>query len=127
MPIPANSKIYHIVHLDRLASIIAADGLLCDAQIAAQSTLGTTIGMSGIKQRRLTELKLTSHPSLFVGQCVPFYFCPRSIMLYLIHQRNHELTYKGGQEPILHLQVDLYQAAAWANQSTVTIKPEWYY
>jgi hypothetical protein len=79
---------------------------------------GTTIGMSTIKKRRLNELPLTSRPELFVGQCVPFYFCPRSIMLYLIHCANHnELSYRGGQEPIVHLESDLHAAVAWAKQA----------
>ena len=80
MTVPAQPKIYHIVHVDRLPSIISDGNLWCDAQIAARATTGTTIGMGKIKQRRLTELTLTSHPGLHVGDCVPFYFCPRSIV-----------------------------------------------
>ena len=57
---------------------------------------GTTIGMSTIKQVRLSR-SLTSHPGLHVGQCVPFYFCPRSVMLYMIFMANHpDLGYRGG-------------------------------
>lgn len=53
---------------------------------------------------------LNSHPGLYVGQCVPFYFCPRSVMLYVIYCANHdELSYRGGQGPILHLEADLYE------------------
>lgn len=120
MTVPAAPKIYHNVHVDRLPSIIAAVGLLCDAEIVrrqeAGQAMGTTIGMSDIKQRRLTRLKLYSHPGPFVGQCVPFYFCPRSIMLYLIYRANHEeLTYRGGQGPIVHLEADLADTVAWAN------------
>lgn len=95
MPQPAAPKIYHIVHVDRLPSIIMAGGLLCDAEIVRRAAagsahgMGTTIGMGSIKHRRLTQLTLASHPGLFVGECVPFYFCPRSIMLYLIHRANH--------------------------------------
>lgn len=78
---------------------------------------GTTIGMSDIKQRRLEELTLGSHPDLHVGDCVPFYFCPRSVMLYLIHQGNHpDLAYRSGQGPIIHLESDLHTVVAWANQ-----------
>jgi hypothetical protein len=63
--------------------------------------------MSSIKWRRLEELTLkNSHPDLLVGECVPFYFCPRSVMFYLIHMRSHELPYKGGQGPIVHLEAD---------------------
>ncbi len=73
MPAPADPKIYHIVHVDRLPSIIADGGLLCDAEIAQREPVGTTIGMNDIKQRRLTELRLNSRADLHVGACVPFY------------------------------------------------------
>ena len=82
---------------------------------------GTTIGMSSIKKRRL-KLKLTSHPDLHVGDCVPFYFCPRSVMLYVIHMANHaELTYRGGQESIVHLEAGLHEAVAWANEFSSSV------
>ena len=115
VPIPPQPKIYHIAHVDRLPSIVAAGGLLSDALVQAQQLGGTMVGMNHIKQRRLTELQLASHPGLFVGACVPFYFCPRSVMLYLIHRRNAELAYQGGQTPIIHLQADLGAVVAWAN------------
>lgn len=36
-------------------------------------------------------------------------------MLYLIHRANHEaLTYRGGQEPIVHLEANLNEAVVWA-------------
>lgn len=118
MPIPSEPKIYHIVHVDRLPSIIAENGLWCDAEIVRRNPLGTTIGMNNIKQRRLRELTLTCHPDLLVGCCVPFYFCPRSIMLYLIYQANHpELSYRGGQGPIIHLEADLRETVAWAERN----------
>ena len=117
--IPDSPKIYHIVHVDRLASI-AADRLWCDAEVVRRARPGTTIGMSAIKQRRLSELMLTSQPGLFVGECVPFYFCPRSIMLYLIHQGNHrDLAYSGGQGPIIHMEADLRQTVEWAEAQSL--------
>ena len=112
-----NPKIYHIVHFDRLASIIQDGCLWCDAEVMTRSPPGTAIGMNNIKQRRLHELELTSHPGLYVGQCVPFYFCPRSVMLYLIHRQNHELDYQGGQRPIVHLVADLQSVVNWADQN----------
>lgn len=114
MPIPSKPKIFHIVHVDRLSSIIADGGLWCDADILLRSPPGTSIGMNGIKQRRL-RLSLNSHPGLHVGDCVPFYFCPRSVMLYLIYRANDpELDYHGGQRPIVHLEADLRSTVAWA-------------
>lgn len=115
MTVPERPKIYHIMHIDRLRSLIQNGYLWCDQEITHYEAAGTTIGMNSIKERRLT-LPLTSYPDLNVGQCVPFYFCPRSIMLYIIHQANHpEMAYQGGQSPIVHLEFDLHSAVSWAN------------
>lgn len=112
--VPQNPKLYHIVHLDNLPSIVADGQLLCDAVIAQRAGNGTTIGMGHIKARRLT-LALTSRPGLHVGDCVPFYFCPRSVMLYLIYRANDpDLAYQGGQTPVIHLEFDLHRVVEWA-------------
>ena len=117
MPVPAHPKIYHIVHVDRLPSIIKDDGLLCDAEIARRDAVGTTIGMNDLKQKRLTQRRLQTYPDLFVGACVPFYFCPRSVMLYVIWRANHpQLSYRDGQGPIIHLEADLRSTVAWAEE-----------
>ena len=116
VPVPAQPKIYHIVHVDRMPSIIADGYLWADAIIRDRAHTGTTIGMTTIKQRRL-QLPITSHPGLHVGDCVPFYFCPRSVMLYLLYRGNYEeLTYRDGQEPIIHLEADLIATITWAQQ-----------
>lgn len=117
--VPANPKIYHILHVDRLPSVIADGGLISDAEVVNVGKPGSTIGMNRIKDRRL-ELELDSQPGLHVGQCVPFYFCPRSIMLYVINRADHEdLSYSGGQQPIVHLEVDLFDAIEWAENQTL--------
>ena len=115
--IPANPKIYHIVHVDRLPSIVSQGCLWSDAAVQGTSLPGTTIGMHTIKARRLVKA-LNSYTDLHVGDCVPFYFCPRSVMLYMFYKDNHpEITYHGGQTPIVHLQADLYQTVNWAKQN----------
>ncbi len=114
MPAPANPKIYHIVHIDKLASIVADGHIWCDKEMAQNPRAGTIIGMRAIKQHRMTNA-LESHVDLTVGQCVPFYFCPRSVMLYLISRQNHpQMTYTGGQGPIVHLEADLNTVVNWA-------------
>ena len=115
MPVPANPAIYHIVHVDRLASIAADGRLWCDAEAMKRRSPGTAIGIPDIKAQR-RERALNSRPGLRVGDCVPFYFCPRSVMLYLIHMANHpKLAYRSGQNPIVHLEADLRETVAWAN------------
>lgn len=113
MPVPANPKIYHIVHLDNIASIVA-DGCLWSDLVMGQRQGGTVIGMGSIKQRRL-GLPVNCHNGTSVAEYVPFYFCSRSIMLFVIHCANHpELAYRGGQQPIVHFEADLYQVVQWA-------------
>jgi hypothetical protein len=118
MPMPDRPKIYHIVHVDRLASIAAA-GIWSDAAIRQAQPAGTIIGMGSIKERRL-QLPVGCHQGTTVGAFVPFYFCSRSIMLYVIYCANHpELAYRGGQDPIVHLEADLYEVVEWANQTGI--------
>ena len=99
--VPKRPKIYHITHVDNLRGILDAGVLWSDKERIRRNQECRLVGMSTIKQRRLTELSVTCHPKTNVGDYVPFYFCPRSIMLYILHMGNHsELTYKGGQRPI---------------------------
>src|SRR3990172_6495525 len=115
-PAPARPKIYHITHVDNLPRIVADGGLLSDRVLLERGGPAQVIGMSSIKRRRIEELEVLCHPGMMVGDCVPFYFCPRCVMLFVIYRGNHpELTYRGGQEPIVHLEADLYKVIDWAD------------
>ncbi len=117
MPVPARPKVFHITHVDNLRGILGDGGLMSDAVLMGRSAAVAGIGMSSIKQRRLM-LPVRCHPGDHVGDCVPFYFCPRSIMLFLIHCANHpDLTYRGGQGPVVHLEFDLHDVVTWAVSS----------
>ncbi len=118
--IPDRPKIYHITHVDNLPSIAKELGLVSDAQRIASDLSCSLVGMSTIKQRRLKEIEVACHPGTTVGQYVPFYFCPRSIMLYILRMGNHpDVSYTGGQQTIVHLQADFHQVVAWANANAV--------
>jgi len=116
---PARPKIYHILHVDRLPSVLADACLFSDAAMQGRTGCGTTIGMGTIKGRRL-RLPVRCHPGTCVGDYVPFYFCPRSVMLYVIYRANHpELTFRGGQGPILTLEADLDATIAHAEAAGI--------
>ena len=116
MEVPARPQIFHIVHIDRLPSILEEGYLLSDGEAASRQVAGTAIGMPHIKERRRNK-GLFTKPELKVGDCVPFYFCPRSVMLYKIHRRDPQnLPYAGGQDPIIHLQAYLREAIEWAEK-----------
>ena len=111
---PLEPKIYRIEPLDRLESILAHGFIWSDVIASALGLQGTQIGLDNIKQRRRKRF-LQSHPDVTVGQCVPFYFAPRSVMLLTLHSgRNPELPHRGGQEPIIHLEADVRRTVAWA-------------
>ena len=113
--VPQRPKLYHITHVDNLRSISRDGELASDREMIRRGGPNQLIGMSGIKRRRLEKLEVSCHRGTKVGDYVPFYFCPRSVMLYVIYRANRpELTYRGGQEPIVHLEADLWQAIEWA-------------
>ena len=104
MPIDVQERlIFHITHLDNFPSILKDQCLWSDCDLLKSQNRRTVIGFDTIKRRRLEELPVSCHPSTNVGHYVPFYFCPRSPMLYVIHCRNAELTYQAGQDRIAHL------------------------
>lgn len=114
---PANPKVYHILHVGKLSSVIADGRLLCDREIVQRAAPGTMIGNDEIKQRRF-NLPVHCYDDAMVADFVPFYFCLRSIMLYVIYCGNTpKLAYKGGQGPIVHLEADLNKVLAYAATS----------
>ncbi len=117
---PAQPKVYHVTHIDNLASIVAAGCIEADGRRIRQGGGQTSIGMTEIKRRRLFEIDVHCHQNTRVGDYVPFYFCPRSIMLFIIYKNNHiDMLYHEGQRPILHLQVDMESAIHWADEHNI--------
>lgn len=113
--LPSQPKIYHITHVDNLASIGRDGALLSYAGMMARGGPNASIGMGHIKRRRLEDLEVSCHAGTKVGEYVPFYFCPRSVMLYLIYRGSSpDLTYTEGQDPIVHLEADLHEVVKWA-------------
>lgn len=92
--------IYHITHVENLAGIVSEGRLWCDEQRIARGLANTNIGYSHIKVRRMRHpVSVAAGGTL--GSYVPFNFCPRSVMLYVVSQ-GHE-GYQSGQRPIVHL------------------------
>ena len=82
---PYATNIYHITDVSNVASIIEAGGIHSDANMIVAGAAPTVIGYSHIKQRRLTDYRISCCQNRFVGEFVPFYFCPRSPMLCIIN------------------------------------------
>ncbi len=111
--VPDQPKIYHIVHVDNLASIVKDDALLPDS-IMINRQGATVIGNNEIKADRLV-LPVACHTGTCVGEYVPFYLCPRSVMLYVISRGNHpNVAFREGQDPVIHLVADMTEVVGWA-------------
>lgn len=113
--VPTNPRIFHITHVENLPSIIAHGCLWSDSQRIARNFPSTNIGYSHIKQRRLNRL-VTVGVGGTLGDYVPFNFCSRSIMLYVVSQGHADYT--RGQDEIVHLyssvQTATVQGRPWA-------------
>ncbi|WP_449417958.1 type II toxin-antitoxin system toxin DNA ADP-ribosyl transferase DarT [Phormidium nigroviride] len=93
--------IYHITHINNLESIVKADGLLaCNAMYEAEAEY-TNIAYESIQYRRATT-RVPCSAGGVLHDYVPFYFAPRSPMLYAISMGNVE-GYSEGQTPIIYL------------------------
>jgi hypothetical protein len=83
---PVPTWLFHITHVDRLAGIVT-DGLLADSVCAERGVTGVPLGHDHIKARRLRRT-VPLKPGGVVGDYVPFYFAPRSPMLYAVARGN---------------------------------------
>lgn len=99
------TDIYHITHIEHLATILAEGGLWCDRESATKGLIKAGIAHQHIKDRRARRMVPVGAGGT-LADYVPFYFGPRSPMLYAIHTNNVE-GYSGGQAPVVHLVTDV--------------------
>jgi hypothetical protein len=94
-------KIYHIAHIDCLESMVNYAGIYSKNECNKRSIHSVNIAYEGIQVRRAT----TPVPCGARGTLhdyIPFYFAPRSPMLYAI-KKNAVAGYHDGQESIIHV------------------------
>lgn len=103
---PVPTFIYHITHLQNLVSILQKGGLLPYSQSPPKRQ---NVAYGHIQARR-AGVVVPVGPRGKLHDYVPFYFCPRSPMLYAIHTQSTD--YQGGQQPILHLVSSAQKVAA---------------
>jgi len=97
---PPDPRIFHITHVDNLPSIVAMGALLSDSARRRGGFSNRNIGHLHIKERRMRRAVPVAAGGV-LGDYVPFYFCPRSVMLCAI--ANGHGDYDGGQDRVVHL------------------------
>lgn len=96
--------ILHFTHIDNLASISAEGRLACDVSARA-GLMRTEVGDPAIKDSRRRR-RIPIGPRGYVGDYVPFYFAPRSPMMYRIaydHRDSIAGRYADGDRPLVYL------------------------
>ena len=95
------TPIYHITHVGNLPGIIGAGGLQCNGTLKGAGTDYANIAHDTVQDRRQYTM-VPCGPGGVLHDYVPFYFAPRSPMLYTI-SRGNVPTCPQGQGPIVHL------------------------
>lgn len=93
--------IYHITHKDNLEGIIARNSLVAQSSTAKAPISYCNIAHTTIQDRR-SQTPVPCGPGGYLHDYVPFYFAPRSPMLYAIHCGNVE-NCTAGQADIVYL------------------------
>lgn len=97
---PVPTPVLHFTHVAHLADV-AEHGLLSDTVAGRRGLLTNEVGNRGIKERRRQRV-VPIPPGGVVADYVPFYFAPRSPMMYSIYRGNVP-EYAEGTEPLVYL------------------------
>lgn len=97
---PDPIRIYHFTHLRNLPGIIE-EGLWSDAACRREGLTQVEIGSAGIRERRLNLSVGDVGPGGCVGDYVPWYFGPRSPMMFTLSRNNYE--YQQGFDEVVYL------------------------
>lgn len=93
--------LYHITDIKNLSSILERGALTAHSLVMSKKISYSDIAHRSIQDRRATT-EVLAPPYGMLHDYVPFYFAPRSPMLYSIKHGNVE-NYKGKQSDIIYL------------------------
>lgn len=98
---PNPTPIFHITPVDNLRRIFEAGALLAKRALEQEDRGYTNIAHRSIQDRR-AHTPVPCGPGGVLHDYVPFYFAPRSPMLYTL-SRGNVAGFAGGQASIVHL------------------------
>jgi hypothetical protein len=81
------TRVYHITAIENLPLILGCGGLRCVSDLRNDGTDYANIAHGHLQDRRATT-RVPCGPGGLLHDYVPFYFAPRSPMLYAIHKGN---------------------------------------
>lgn len=98
--VPEPIRVFHFTHLSNLEGITAR-GLQSDARCRESALTQTEVGSRAIRDRRLELAVGDAGPGGCVGDYVPWYFGPRSPMMFTLSRNNYE--YRQGMDEVVYL------------------------
>lgn len=96
-----NNLILHMTHISNLHRILESNGLIAISQLVSNNQSYINIAHTSIQDQRATYA-VPVEPYGTLHDYVPFYFAPRSPMLFSISKGNIN-GYSDGQKPIIYL------------------------
>lgn len=100
MPRPVPTPVFHFTHVTHLGSILR-HGLVADSRAHGDGLLEVEVGNLDIKGQR-QRCPVPIAPGGAVADYVPFYFAPRSPMMFAI-DRGNVPSYSGGCADLVYL------------------------
>jgi hypothetical protein len=97
---PFPTEILHFTHISHLSTILKR-GLLSDTEAQGAGLIETEVGNQDIKAKRRCRV-VPAPPGGMVADYAPFYYAPRSPMMYVIW-RGGVSTYTGGCDQLVYL------------------------
>lgn len=105
MTTPRCGLLFHFTHVENLPGVLDADALLSDTIVCSRNLLSNEAGDREIKQRR-RERPVTCPPGGVVADYVPFYFAPRSPMMFKLFKGSVP-TFTGDQRDLVYFVSDV--------------------
>src|SRR5205809_213927 len=95
------TPIYHFTHITNLERIVRSNGLWACNLLRGAGIDYLDIAHQNLQAQRAL-VRVRCHPGGTLHDYVPFYFAPRSPMMFAISKGNVE-SYPEGQEPLVYL------------------------
>ncbi|MFI6022315.1 DUF4433 domain-containing protein [Streptomyces sp. NPDC051287] len=96
-----DQRLFHFTHVRHLSAILTEKQLVSDSVMQGRGGVEMECGDREVKAERRTR-RISVPPHGCPADYVPFYFAPRSPMLYVI-SRGGVPTYREGQTPLVYL------------------------
>jgi hypothetical protein len=107
--VPSPTIIIHMSHMRNLSKIVASGGLVSVGRLKNAGSAYTDIAYGSIQAQRAAK-GVPCGPGGVLHDYVPFYFAPKSPMLFTINKGN--VPCDGGQANIVHLVTTAQSVAA---------------